>query len=275
MAPDSPNFTASTITARTGSAPTDGSTALERRHRVVVIGAGFGGVETVKSLADTPIDVVLVDANNFHTFQPLLYQVATAGLDADDIAYPVRGVVQRQHNVDVRFGRVTDIDLAARRLTLSDGPPIDYDELVVSAGAVTADYGIPGITEHAFGLKSLDDAVALRTHVLRQFERAAVDPSSIDSGTLNVVIAGGGPTGVELAGGYTELVSKVLRRDFPNLDVRRARIVLVEPTDRLLGAFHPKLSATARRALAHRGVEVVLGEMVAGYDGKFVELGER
>ena len=273
MAPDSPNFTASTITARTGSAPTDGSTALERRHRVVVIGAGFGGVETVKSLADTPIDVVLVDANNFHTFQPLLYQVATAGLDADDIAYPVRGVVQRQHNVDVRFGRVTDIDLAARRLTLSDGPPIDYDELVVSAGAVTADYGIPGITEHAFGLKSLDDAVALRTHVLRQFERAAVDPSSIDSGTLNVVIAGGGPTGVELAGGYTELVSKVLRRDFPNLDVRRARIVLVEPTDRLLGAFHPKLSATARRALAHRGVEVVLGEMVAGYDGKFVELG--
>ena len=100
-----------------------------------MIGAGFGGVETVKALADTPIDVVLVDANNFHTFQPLLYQVATAGLDADDIAYPVRGVVQRQHNVDVRFGRVTDIDLAARRLTLSDGPPIDYDELVVSRGS--------------------------------------------------------------------------------------------------------------------------------------------
>ena len=231
----------------------------ERRHRVVVIGAGFGGLQAVKGLADVPVDVVLIDANNFHTFQPLLYQVATAGLDSDDIAYSVRGAVSKQENADVRFGRVTSIDLGARRLAFADGPPLDYDELVVSVGAETATYGIPGVAENAFPLKHLGDALALRAHVLRQFERAAVDPSLIDQGALTVVIGGGGPTGVELAGGFTELVDMVLRRDFPKLDVHRARVVLVEPTDRLLGTFHPNLSARAARTLARRGVEIVLG----------------
>ena len=232
---------------------------MERRHRVVVVGAGFGGLAVAKGLAGSPVDVVVVDSNNFHTFQPLLYQVATAGLDADDIAHPVRGIVARHRNADVRMGRVTWIDLEARRVDLDEGPSLEYDHLVVAAGAVTNTYGIPGIAEHGFGLKSVGDALALRAHVLRQFERAAVNPQLIDDGALTFVIGGGGPTGVELAGGLTELVERVLVKDFPSLDVRRARVVLVEPTERVLGAFPTSLSNIDRRVLARRGVEVVLG----------------
>jgi len=247
---------------------------MERRHRVVVVGAGFGGLALVDELAKAPVDVVLVDANNFHTFQPLLYQVATAGLDSDDIAHPVRGIVARRRNVDVRMGKVVDVDLGARRVVFDDGPPLEYDQLVLAAGAVTATYGVPGIAEHAFGLKHLDDALALRAHVLRQFERVSVDPSLVDEGALNVVIAGGGPTGVELAGGMVELFDRVLARDFPTLDVRRARVVLVEPADRLLATFSPRLSGLALRTLSKRRVEVVLGVGVAGTDGKVVELSD-
>ena len=238
------------------------------------MGAGFGGLELVKGLAEAPVDVVLVDANNFHTFQPLLYQVATAGLDGDDIAAPVRGIVRKLGNVDVRLGRVTDIELDDRRLLLQDGPPISYDRLVLAAGAVTNTFGVPGVDEHGFGLKSLDDALRLRQHILRQYERASVDPSLIDEGVLDVVIAGGGPTGVELAGGIAELYRNVLGEDFPNLDVRRARVVIVEPGERVLAQFHPKLSARAARTLASLGVETVFGQSVAGTDGKVVELGD-
>lgn len=238
----------------------------------MVVGAGFGGLAVAKGLAGSPVDVVVVDANNFHTFQPLLYQVATAGLDADDIAHPVRGIVARHRNVDVRMGRVTRLDLEARRVHLAEGPSIGYDTLVLAAGAVTNTYGIPGVAEHGFGLKSIRDALALRAHVLLQFERAAVAPELIDDGALTVVIGGGGPTGVELAGGLTELFERVLAKDFPTVDVRRARVVLVEPTDRLLGSFRPSLSASARRALGRRGVEVVLGVGVASADEKSVRL---
>ncbi len=247
---------------------------MQHRHRVVVVGAGFGGLAVVKGLAGAPVDVVLVDANNFHTFQPLLYQVATAGLDADDIAHPVRGIVARHRNTDVRLGRVTSIDVDRQRVVLDDGPPLDYDHLVLAAGAVTATYGIPGVAEHSFGLKTIADSMALRSHVLRQFERVTVDHTLIDEGALTVVIAGGGPTGVELAGGLIELFERVLSRDFPTLDVRRARVVLIEPSDRLLGAFAPSLSESARRTLAARGVEVVHGAGVASADGKVVELSD-
>lgn len=245
---------------------------MERRHRVVVVGAGFGGLAVVDDLADAPVDIVLVDSNNFHTFQPLLYQVATAGLDSDDIAHPVRGIVAKQPNVDVRLGHVVDIDLEERLIRFADGPALEYDHLVLAAGAITATYGIPGVEEHAFGLKHLDDALALRAHVLRQFERVVVDPTLVDEGALNVVIAGGGPTGVELAGGLVELFDRVLSRDFPTLDVRRARVILVEPTDRLLSSFSPRLSGLALRTLSSRRVEVVLGVGVAGADGKVIEL---
>jgi len=237
-----------------------------------VVGAGFGGLELVKGLADVPVDVVVVDSNNFHTFQPLLYQVATAGLDSDDIAGPVRGIVSGQDNVDVRLGRVIDVDVDGRRVVLDDGPSISYDRLVLAAGAVTNTFGVPGVAEHGFGLKSLEDALRLRRHILRQFERASVEPGLVGDGALDVIVAGGGPTGVELAGGIAELYRNVLRNDFPTLDVRRARVVVVEPGERLLAGFHPKLSERARATLASLGVEVLFGVGVTSTDGKHVEL---
>jgi len=235
---------------------------MAHRHHVVIVGAGFGGLAAARHLRAVPVDVTLVDANNFHTFQPLLYQVATAGLDGDDIAYAARGIFHRQRNATFHLGRVERVDLEARTVHLATGAPLVYDTLVLALGAVSNTYGIPGVDEHALGLKSLTEAVELRAHVLRQFERADADPSVVAEGGLTFVIAGGGPTGVELAGGLSELF-KVLRRDFPRLDVTRARIVLVEPTDRLLGTFHPRLSEHAARTLRSRGVEVELGVGVA------------
>ena len=208
-----------------------------RRHHVVVIGAGFGGLAVARSLGDAPVDVTLIEANNFHTFQPLLYQVATAGLDSPNVAYAVRGIFRRQHNVEVRMARVTDIDLDANAITLDSGATVPYDTLVIAAGAVSTSFGVPGVDEHGLPLKSLDDAIAIRRRILDQFERAAADPSLVDDGALNVVVCGGGPTGVEMAGGIMELFNKVLQHDFPDLPVRWARVVLVEAADRLLPPF--------------------------------------
>jgi NADH dehydrogenase len=247
---------------------------MSHRHRVVVIGAGFGGLAAAKALHDAPVDVTLVDANNFHTFQPLLYQVATAGLDADDVAFPARGIFHRQRNLDFRMERVTGVDLDRRTVHLADDGDLPYDNLVVAAGAVSASYGVPGVAEHAFELKTLADAVALRSHVLRTFEHATTDPAAIDAGLLTIVISGGGPTGVELAGGLAELISNVFRKDYPNLDVRRARIVLVEMADRLLGTFAPRLSSKAHRSLTRRGVEVVLGVGVDKVEADAVHLSD-
>lgn len=242
------------------------------RHRVVVIGAGFGGLATVRAMRDTAVDVVLIDANNFHTFSPLLYQVATAGLAADDIAYAVRGVFRRQRNVEVRMARVTAIDIDAHEVRTNVGAPISYDTLVIAAGAVTHTFGVRGADEHALMMKTLDDAVALRDHVLRRFEAAAADPALIAEGALNVVVCGGGPTGVELAGALMELFDRVLAKDFPRLDVHASRVVLVEAADRLLGAFKPASGERARRTLAKRRVEIVTGVGVSEIDATSVTL---
>jgi NADH dehydrogenase len=246
---------------------------MSHRHRVVVIGAGFGGLAAAKALHDVPVDVTLVDANNFHTFQPLLYQVATAGLDADDVAFPARGIFHHQRNVDFRMEPVIGVDMERRVVNFVAGE-LPYDHLVIAAGAVSADYGVPGVTEHAFELKTLADAVALRSHVLRTFERAATDPALVDDGLLTIVISGGGPTGVELAGGLAELIANVFRKDYPNLDVRRARIVVVEMADRLLGTFAPRLSGRAHRSLLRRGVEVILGVGVDKVESAAVHLSD-
>ncbi len=247
---------------------------MDGRQRVVVIGAGFGGLNVARGLRDVPVDVVLVDANNFHTFQPLLYQVATAGLSGDDIAYAVRGIFRRQRNVTVRMGRVVSVDLAERVVRLDGGDELPYDHLVVAAGAVTTSFGVPGALENAIGLKTLDDALAVRTQVLSRFENAANDPASGDRADLDVAICGGGPTGVELAGGLHELYAKVLARDFPGLDVASARIVLVEAADRLLPGFHPRSSERARRTLARRGVDIITGVGVRAVQPGAVELAD-
>jgi NADH dehydrogenase len=238
-----------------------------QRSRVLVLGAGFGGLAVARGLRRAPVDVTVVDANNFHTFQPLLYQVATAGLDADDVSFPVRGIVRgrrrRPSNVRVRMGRATAVDVDRRVVTLDDGDQLAYDVLVVATGAVSADFGVPGVVEHAFALKHLDDALALRAHLLDRFERAVADPDLVAAGGLDVVVCGGGPTGVEMAGGLAELYAKVLAKDFPDLPVASARITLVEAADRLLTPFHPASSARALRTLRRRGVDVRLGVGVA------------
>ena len=237
-----------------------------RRTRVIVLGAGFGGLAVARGLRGADVDVTIVDANNFHTFQPLLYQVATAGLDADDVSFPVRHIVRggrRRRPATVRMARVVGVDLAARTVALDDADTLDYDVLVVATGAVSADFGIPGVAEHTFPLKHLDDALALRAHLLDEFERAATDPTLVEAGAIDVVVCGGGPTGVEMAGGLAELFTKVLARDFGELPVRADRITLVEMADRVLTPFRPASSDRALRTLRRRGVRVRLGVGVA------------
>ena len=224
--------------------------------RVVVVGAGFGGLAVARGLKGAPVEVTVVDRNNFHTFQPLLYQVATAGLNAADVAYVVRGVVRGLDNVAFRQGTVTGVDWQARTVALDDGGTLPFDHLVVAAGATANFFGIEGAAEHSLPLYTLEDAVALRNHVLGRFEAADADPALLAEGALTFVVVGGGPTGVEVAGALAELFDVVLRRDFPRLDVGGARVVLVEAVDDLLGSFKAPSRAHARSALEARGVDV-------------------
>jgi NADH dehydrogenase len=243
-----------------------------RRHRVVVVGAGFGGLAVARGLRRQPVDVVLIDANNFHTFEPLVYQVATASLAADDVVHSTRGLFHHQPNVEVRMGRVTDIDVDRRLVHTPSGPPIEYDTLVMAVGAVGHDFGVPGVAEHTIELKTLDDALALRNHVLERFEAVATDPSMLDDGHLDLVICGGGPTGVELAGAFSELYRRVLAKDFPRVDLARARITIVEGSDRLLGKFTAPSSEHARATLTDLGVDVITGTSVRSIDRNAVHL---
>lgn len=230
---------------------------------MVIIGAGFAGLAAAKELRRADVDVEIVDANNFHLFQPLLYQVATAGLDAEDIAYAVRGTFRRQANVTVHMATVIGVDLAQRTLTVERNSgandTIGYDSLIVAAGAVSTTYGIPGVDEHAVSLKELDDALTLRLAVLERFEQASADPAMVARGELNVVVCGGGPTGVETSGAMMELFTKVLAKDFRELDVPTVTVTLVEAAPRLLGAFSEASGERALRTLRRRGVEVRLG----------------
>lgn len=236
------------------------------RPQIVVIGAGFGGLQVARGLRRAPVDVTVIDANNFHTFQPLLYQVATAGLDADDICFPVRGILRTSRTARFLLGRVTTIDTGAKTVTVDDGRTIRYDHLVVAAGAVSTSFGVAGVDEHTFPLKSLHHALDLRTHLLDQFELASARTAergrggeAADPPDLGIVVVGGGPTGVETAGGLRELIDRVLRKDFPELDLERVPITLVEAADRVLGPFHPSLSERAASTLRRHGIGVELG----------------
>lgn len=249
------------------------------RPRVVVVGAGFGGLDCAKALINEPVDVTIVDRHNFHTFQPLLYQVATAGLAASDVAYPVRGIFQDAANVRFRSGEVTGLDWDRRRLALSDGAELPFDNLVLAAGATTNWFGVEGAAEHAFPLYGLEDAIRLRNHVISQFERAdaamCVDGDCaqlLDRGVLSFVVLGGGPTGVETAGALTELFGMVFAKDFRRLDVGAARVVLVEMAGAVLGPFSRRAQLHAAEALRRRGVELRLDERVASVGPESVTL---
>ncbi len=232
------------------------------KPRVVIVGAGFAGLNAAKALKHAPVEVLLIDANNFHTFQPLLYQVATAALDAADIAHQVRHIFRHQRNLRFRMGRVEDVDHDAKELTLESGERVPYDYLILAAGAVYNDFGVAGVKENAFVLKDVDVALKLRGHVLSRFERAAVDRSEVDRGALTFVIVGAGPTGVEMAGALVELFQRVLPPEYPELDLRMARVVLVEMGDEVLPTFGPASRRYAERVLRRRGVDVRLQSAV-------------
>ena len=231
------------------------------RPHVVVVGAGFGGLECAKALAGKPVEVTVVDRQNFHTFSPLLYQVATSALTPADVVFPVRGVFRGAGNVRVRRGTVAAVDLVGRCVRLDDGTELTYDFLVLAAGATTAWFGVPGAEEHALPLYGLADAVRLRNHVLECFEAADADPRLTED-ALTFVIVGGGPTGVEMAGAFVELFHAVLAKDFPALDLGRARILLVEMGHRVLAGFSEVGSRHAEEQLRQRGVELRLGTAV-------------
>jgi NADH:quinone reductase (non-electrogenic) len=232
------------------------------RPHVVIVGAGFGGLAVARSLDRHPVEVTLIDRNNFTTFQPLLYQVATAGLNAADVAHPIRGLFHRQRNLRVLMGEVTGVDWERREVLLQEHQPVPFDHLVLAMGAVATWFGVPGAAEHAVPLYTLEDAVEVRNHVVSRFEAADADPSLVDRGELNFVVVGGGPTGVEMAGALAELFAVVFKRDYPTLGVGRARVVLVETRDRLLEPFHRSSQRAALDALRARQVEVRLEETV-------------
>jgi NADH dehydrogenase len=230
---------------------------------VVIIGGGFAGLWAVRGLASAKVRITLVDRGNHHLFQPLLYQVATAGLSAPDIAAPLRHILRAQRNVEVRMATVTGIDADAKRIELDDGSALDFDTLLLASGATHAYFGNDHWAEHAPGLKTLDDALDLRRKLLLAFERAeaATDPAEREA-WLHFAIVGGGPTGVELAGTLAEIARHTLKDEFRNIDPAQARVRLVVAGPRVLAAFPEDLSAKAKRQLEKLGVDVALGTPV-------------
>jgi len=247
------------------------------RPRVVIVGAGFGGLRVARGLRRAAVDVTLVDRHNYHVFVPLLYQVATAGLEPEEIAQPVRRILRGAKNVRFRLAGVTGVDLQ-RRAVLTDNGELPYDYLVLAAGSATNFFGLDSVARVANALRDLDDAERLRDRVLRAFEAASVeqDPERRRQ-LMTIVVVGGGPTGVELAGALAELRRHVLPHDHPELDIASSRILLLEATDRLLPGMPDRLQRKAREKLEKLGVEIRLGAAVAGADqsGVVLKSGER
>jgi NADH dehydrogenase len=246
----------------------------QTKPRVVIVGGGFGGLQVARALRGAPVDVVLIDRQNHHLFQPLLYQVATAALAPSDIAWPIRRLLRRQDNVRVSLAEVQDIDTRSRRV-LFEGGEVPFDYLVLATGASHAWFGHDEWAPFAPGLKDLADAIHIRHRILEAFERAemAARPDKGDTGPT-VVVVGGGPTGVEMAGAVVELARWALARDFRRIDPASARVILVEAGDRLLSAFPEALSEYAAEALTELGVELRFGLPVTRCEAGLVWIGE-
>jgi NADH dehydrogenase len=240
---------------------------------VVIIGGGFGGLAAAKALAGSPVRITLVDRRNHHLFQPLLYQVAMAGLSPAEIASPIRAILRGQQNATVLLAEVTGVDLAKHRVTLAGGE-LDFDYLVFAPGAQSHYFGRDAWAEHAPGLKSLDDALEIRKRVLLAFERAERAPAGPERDRLlTFAVIGGGPTGVELAGAVAELARTVLATEFRAIDTVKTRVVLVEMAPRILASFTPETSAAARAQLEEMGVEVRTGVSVSNIDALGLDVG--
>lgn len=248
----------------------------QRLPHVVIIGGGFAGLWCTRALAREAVRITLIDRTNHHLFQPLLYQVATAGLSSPDIAAPLRHILRRQANVEVRLGEVVRISASDRRLALSDGDELSFDYLLVASGATHSYFGRNDWAAVAPGLKTLDDALAIRRRVLLAFERAEAAESDAErEAWLSFVIVGGGPTGVELAGTLAEIARHTLRREFRHIDPSRATVRLVEGGARVLASFPESLSQKARQQLERLGVTVMTGAPVAAIDADGVLVGDQ
>ena len=239
---------------------------------VVIVGAGFGGLNAARALRRAPVQVVLVDRNNYHLFQPLLYQVASAGLEPEEIAKPARAILRGQKNFDFRMVDVTRVDFAAKRVDTSAGP-ISYDFLVLAPGGETNFFGLESMQRHGLGLKDIPDAIAIRNHVLTCFEQAMLEPDPEQRRTLlTFIVVGGGPTGVEMAGALSELIRLVLVKDYTRLNIKDVRILLLEATDKLLAAMPERLREAAVKTLWRKWIDVRFGAQVSDYDGKQIRL---
>jgi len=243
--------------------------------KVVIIGGGFGGLWAAKALANKPVDVTLIDRKNHHVFQPLLYQVATAVLSPGEIAQPIRRIIHRAKNVEVILGEAVDFDKENNAVILGDGARVEYDYLIVAAGARHSYFGHDEWESSAPGLKTIEDAVEIRRRVLLAFEMAERDAYlKGEHEPLNFVVVGGGPTGVELAGAIADIARQALANDFKAIDTRKARVILFEGSDRILNSFAPVLSESGRRQLEDIGVDVRLNSFVDDIAPGKVKVGE-
>jgi NADH dehydrogenase len=250
----------------------DEGVLIMSKKRVVIAGMGFGGLRAAKTLAGSDVELTMIDRNNYHLFQPLLYQVATAGLEQEAIAYPLRGLARRWRNAAFLLAEILSVDLAGKNVR-TDAGTVPYDYLIVAAGSRTNFFGMESVATYAFDLKRLDQAEDLRNHILLKFEQASREPDlRRKSALLTFVIVGGGPTGVEFAGALRELIVYVLSQDHPAISISESRIVLVEAADSLLTAMPADLGQYAQSKLCSMGIEVLLENRVVGATAESVEL---
>lgn len=244
----------------------------DKRKKVVIVGAGFGGIRLARKLAKEEVDIVLIDRHNFHLFQPLLYQLSTSVLDTDEIAFPIRAFFRKNKNVDFFMAKAEGFDTETRQVLTNHGG-VSYDYLVLAAGSVTNYFGMESVASHAYGMKTLQEALHIRNHVLHMFERAAKkeDSAAERCSMLTFVCVGGGPTGVEEAGAIAELIN-IMRKEYHHLDFSEVSVKLIEATDRILPSMPEELREAALRSLQSKGVEIRLETQVTGCDEKSLTL---
>lgn len=246
----------------------------QKLPHIVIVGAGFGGMEVARKLAKAPVRITLIDRHNYHLFQPLLYQVAIAGLVPSQIAYPLRTIFRKQKNLTFQMGEITSVDFKSKYVKL-EGSIIAYDYLVLAVGGQTNFFGLDSVEQNGFQLKDIDSAVGIRNHLLRTFERASREADAEKRrALLTFVIVGGGPTGVETAGALAELISHVMVKDYPEMSLADARVLLLEATEHLIAAYPEELRKATRDLLQKKNVHILTNTKLVGYDGQRVSLGD-
>ena len=244
----------------------------EKLPHVVIVGAGFGGLETAQKLAHAPVRITLIDRHNYHLFQPLLYQIAIAGLVPSQIAYPLRTIFRHQKNLTFQMGEVTSIDFDARYIR-TNGSVIAYDYLVLAIGGQTNFFGVTGAEENGFQLKSIESATGTRNHLLRMLEQASREVDSEKrKALLTFIVVGAGPTGVETAGALAELIRHVMTKDYPTMDLKDVRVILLEATNSVMATYPPELRKATMKLLENKGVEILLNTRLTDYNGQTITL---